>query len=158
MRLETRVLVVCAVLAVAPVLASCSAGEAAVPVPSPSVSPLESVPGSPAPSPGFADGPWVQQFVSAGDGMVRWGDDPSPHIILTTYGSGSCPTTPATLEVVDATTLAVTMAPPPSVGACTSDLRPAWFAAERPAALDTRSSIRVLVDGTEVGVLPPLSS
>ncbi|WP_382308682.1 hypothetical protein [Herbiconiux sp. UC225_62] len=109
------------------------------------------------PVPTEAAGPWTQQFVSAGDEKVRWGDDVAPHIILTTWGSGSCPSAPATLEVVDPATLAVTLAPPPP-GACTSDLRPTAFAAERPEALDTSKTITVLLDGQPYGTLPPLTA
>ncbi|MFB2584583.1 hypothetical protein [Herbiconiux liukaitaii] len=100
-------------------------------------------------------GTWVQQYVSAGDVPVRWGDDSFPHIILTTYGSGSCPTVPATLDVVDASTVAVTLEPPPDRD-CTTDLRPTSFAAEQPEGLDLSREITVLVEGSPAGTLDPL--
>lgn len=100
---------------------------------------------------------WVQQYVTAGDQTVRWGDDISPHIILTTYGSGSCPTVPGTLEVVNETTLAVTLEPPPSSGACTDDLRPTAFAAEQPSGLDLTKQITLTIDGVPSGTLSPLN-
>ena len=99
-----------------------------------------------------AENPWVQQYVNAGDEKVRWGDDLAPHIILTTYGSGSCPTVPASLDVVDESTLAVTLEPFP-VRDCTTDLRPTAFAAERPAGLDLTKEITVLVEGDPYGTL-----
>lgn len=98
---------------------------------------------------------WVQQFVYAGEQSVRWGDDTMPHIILTTYGSGSCPDVPATLEVVDESTLEVTLEPP-SQGDCTADLRPTVFAGERPAGLNLSEEITVTIDGVLSGTLPPL--
>jgi hypothetical protein len=98
---------------------------------------------------------WVQQYVSAGDEAVRWGDSIPPRIILTTYGSGICPTVPLTLEVVDESTLAVTLEPP-STDSCTDDLKPAVFAAERPAGLDLTTEITLTVDGSAYGTLPPL--
>jgi hypothetical protein len=98
---------------------------------------------------------WVQQYVDAGDEAVRWGDSIPPHIILTTLGSGTCPTVPLTLEVVDESTLAVTLEPP-STGDCTEDLRPAVFAAEQPTGLDLTTEITVTVDGAAYGTLPTL--
>ena len=100
---------------------------------------------------------WVQQYVYAGDQTVRWGDDIWSHIILTTYGSGSCPTVPATLEVVDETTLDVTFEPPSS-GDCTADLRPTAFAAEQPEGLDLTEQITVTFEGVPSGTLPPLNA
>jgi hypothetical protein len=124
--------------------------------PNPTATPTASATATATPAPSDAAGPWVQQFVTAGDEKVRWGDDIASHIILTTYGSGSCPSAPATLEVVDPVTIAVTLAPPPT-GACTADLRPTAFAAERPEALDMTSAITVLLDGQPYGTLPRLS-
>jgi len=119
--------------------------------------PDEVITSTPTPTPTEATSPWQQQYVSTGDQPVRWGDDGFPHIILMSYGSGSCPNTPATLELLDPTTIAVTFEPP-TKGACTDDLKPTSFAAEPPEGLDTFAEITVLVDGEIYGTLPPLQS
>ncbi|MFB2599081.1 hypothetical protein ACEXQE_14915 [Herbiconiux sp. P17] len=149
--MSTRMGVILGAIAVVSACAGCTSSPPANPTPTSTASSTV----TPSPAPSEAGELWAQQFVSAGDEKVRWGDDIAPHIILTTYGSGSCPSAPVTLEVVDPETIAVTLAPPP-LGACTADLRPTAFAAERPESLDLSSTITVLLEGQPYGTLPPL--
>ncbi|MGO4103041.1 hypothetical protein AB4Y63_03750 [Leifsonia sp. YAF41] len=155
MRRHSFLTVTLAVMGLTAGLTACTAG----PVPTTS----DSAPTSPAtstPSPTSKSetaGAWQQQFLDGGDNLVRWGDDVSPHIILSTYGSGTCPTTPATLELTNSTTITVTLAPPPT-GPCTADYRRTSFAAEQPQNLDLSQVITVIVDGKPYGTLPALTS
>jgi hypothetical protein len=91
---------------------------------------------------GFSDGP-----------LVMWSADEL--LLVTVWGSRSCPQVPETVSVTDAHHLAITTTHfADASGDCTADLSPTTSTIAVPKGLDPQSPVTVTVDGSVV-VVPP---
>jgi hypothetical protein len=95
--------------------------------------------------------PTVTPTDTAGQSLVGWS---GPRLMyLVTYGSGSCPKLPTSVDFVEGNRLTITTRPA-SDGPCTMDFGPTTSVVDVPPGVDDTKPVEVTVDGV-VSTVPP---
>ncbi|RWZ68088.1 hypothetical protein ELQ92_02225 [Labedella populi] len=82
---------------------------------------------------------------------ARWSE--TGNVLITTWGSSSCPSTPSAISLLTPSVVLVELAPPPD-GACTADMAATTFEMELPEEAQ-ESRIESAIVGEQKVQLPP---